>query len=246
MNNETLAEFKAHAVAEYPREACGFIVVVRGRERFVAARNVAEKPGDQFVIPAEDYSIAADLGEIVAVLHSHPNMPPTPSPADLVSCENTDLEWIIVNVQRDHTGEVVCGDTHTFRPSGYKAPLVGRVFTHGVLDCYALCRDYYVREHGLDIPDFPRDDEWWNKGQNLYRDQFASVGFREITREQLKPGDSILMAIRSPVENHAAIYLGDGLILHHLHGRMSSRDYYASYFQECTTTYLRHEALNND
>ena len=60
--------------------------------------------------------------------------------------------------------------------------------------------------------------------------------------------DVILMQIRSQngVPNHAAIYLGDGLILHHLHGRLSSRDIYGGYWQEVTRHILRYKNDESD
>lgn len=67
----------------------------------------------------------------------------------------------------------------------------------------------------------------WNDGvSNLYTEGFPEAGFVAVgTDAELQTGDVILMQIRSKngVPNHAAIYLGDGLILHHLHGRLSSR-----------------------
>jgi cell wall-associated NlpC family hydrolase len=56
----------------------------------------------------------------------------------------------------------------------------------------------------------------------------------------LLPGDCFLMQVASPVPNHAAVYLGDGLILHHLQGRLSSRDVYGGYWQKVTTHVLRY------
>jgi hypothetical protein len=51
------------------------------------------------------------------------------------------------------------------------------------------------------------------------------------------------MQVASPVPNHAAIYLDDGPILHHLQGRLSSRDVYGGYWQKITTHTLRHQLL---
>jgi proteasome lid subunit RPN8/RPN11 len=42
---------------------------------------------DQFVIHPEDYVAADEQGEIVGVVHSHPELPPEPSQADRVACE---------------------------------------------------------------------------------------------------------------------------------------------------------------
>jgi len=112
-----------------------------------------------------------------------------------------------------------------------------------VLDCYSLIRDWYAQERGIDLPDFTRFDEWWKRGENLYLDNFAGAGFHVVEPADMNLGDVLLMQVASPVPNHAAIYLGDGLILHHLQGRLSSRDVYGGYWQKITTHTLRHQLL---
>lgn len=214
---------------DLPREACGLVVVRKGREVYRPCRNLAVRD-DNFVLCPNDYEAAEAEGEIVGIVHSHPYAPPEPSQADLVACEATALPWHIVNAPT--------GQWHTFTPSGYTAPLVGRVFSHGVLDCYALIRDWYAQERGIDLPDFDRRDGWWERGENLYLENFAAVGFEPV--DELQDGDSMLMQISSPVPNHAAIYLGDDMILHHLQGRLSSRDVYGGYWRKNTTHILRY------
>jgi proteasome lid subunit RPN8/RPN11 len=211
--NQSLA--LAHAAKEFPREACGLLVIQKGREVYCPCRNIGVGT-DQFVIHPEDYLAADRQGEIVGVFHSHPNLPSEPSQADLVACEATGLPWFIVSFP--------AGQWALIKPEGYVAPLVGRQWAHGVLDCYALVRDWYAQERGIDLPDFERFDEWWKRGLNL--------------------GDVLLMQVASPVPNHAAVYLGDGLILHHLQGRLSSRDVYGGYWQKVTTHALRHPDLH--
>ena len=80
--NQTLA--LAHAAREFPREACGLLVIHKGRETYVPCRNIGVGT-DQFVIHPEDYVCADQLGEIVGVFHSHPNLSPEPSQADRVA-----------------------------------------------------------------------------------------------------------------------------------------------------------------
>ncbi|CAG9184310.1 C40 family peptidase [Cupriavidus respiraculi] len=233
MEKATLDAVRAHAAAEYPRECCGLVVVARGRERYVACRNAAQG-GEHFILPAEDYAAAEDLGDVVAVVHSHPDAPAAPSEADLVACEASGLPWHILSWPAD--------DLRTIAPQGYEAPLVGRQFAHGVLDCYTLVRDWYRRELGIELRDFPRRDDWWAQGGDLYMQHYAEAGFAVVSQDAPdQQGDVILMQLRAPVPNHAGIYLGDGLMLHHLHGRLSSRDVYGGYWQEITRCVLRYQ-----
>ncbi|MDR3427935.1 Mov34/MPN/PAD-1 family protein [Silvimonas sp.] len=155
MKKTTLEAIKAHAIRDYPREACGLVVVIRGRERYVPCANTA--PGtDHFRLAPEDYAAAEALGEITTVVHSHPDSNPEPSEADKVGCEASGLPWLIVGVARNGAGEPETTALASFAPSGYEAPLVGRSFHHGVLDCYSLIRDWYRRERGISLPDFER------------------------------------------------------------------------------------------
>ena len=59
--------------------------------------------------------------------------------------------------------------------------------------------------------------------------------------QEVQPGDLILMNLVSPVPNHAAIYLGDQQILHHVQGRLSSRDLLGGYYLKCADRAIRHE-----
>jgi cell wall-associated NlpC family hydrolase len=115
-----------------------------------------------------------------------------------------------------------------------------------VLDCYQLIVDWYAQERGVTLPQFARADEWWNDGKSdLYTEGFPLAGFTKLPEgAALQAGDVILMQIRARngVPNHAAIYLGDGLILHHLHGRLSSRDVYGGMWAENTRAVVRHRS----
>lgn len=242
MQDETIDAIRAHAEREYPREACGLVQVVKGRERYLPCTNAAQGT-EHFVLPAEEYAAAEEQGEIIAVVHSHPNVPAKPSQADLVSCESSGLPWHIVRVDLVD-GAHKAGELVTIEPSGYKAPLVGRQFSHGVLDCYQLIVDWYAQERGIALPQFSRADEWWNDGKSdLYTEGFPKAGFVKLPEgAPLEVGDVILMQIRARngVPNHAGIYLGDGLMLHHLYGRLSSRDLYGGWYIESTRAVLRY------
>lgn len=104
-----------------------------------------------------------------------------------------------------------------YRPKG-DDPIIGRPFVHGVWDCYGLIRDWYRQERGIELPNFERADGWWEQGENLYIDNYAAAGFVAHDAE-LQPGDVILMQYQASVVNHAGVYIGDGMMLHHLYGQ---------------------------
>lgn len=234
MREETIQAALAHARQESPRESCGVVIIRKGRERYVSCRNLAIG-SEQFHLHHEDYAAAEEQGEVVAVVHSHPASAPQPSQADLVGCEASGVPWVIVNP--------LTAAWHRFEPSGYCAPLVGRVFSHGTLDCYTLIRDYYREQLQIELRDFSRTENWWLRGEDLYRRHFAEAGFRVVPDADLRRHDVLLMQLSANVANHGAVYLGDDRILHHPMTRLSGRDVYGGYWKSITVLTLRHEAM---
>lgn len=214
VNNEHVKAAREHAVEAYPNEAVGLVT----EKGYVRCENRAVAPGCNFEI---DASVLLDYENVITLIHSHPDGDVAPSEADMRSQIAMDIPWGILS----STAEDCSDEPMWFGDSCPIPPLVGRLFLHGVTDCYSLVRDYYRTQKGILLPEYPRDDEWWNSGQNLYEENFRQAGFVPFkgSEDELVPGDAFLCKFRSPVINHAGIYDGEGLILHHISGHVSVR-----------------------
>ena len=233
MEEKTKADILSHANKEFPRECCGLIIIEKGKEVFVPCKNVSSQK-DSFVISPDDYILAYSRGSIISVVHSHCYSRAAPSQIDLVSCETTKIPWHIVSLPNEEWAY--------FEPTGYKAPLVGRNYQYGVLDCYTLAVDWYKEVFGVQLNEhLNRPEEWWKNGGNIFMEQFQDEGFVRIDGP-LKEGDIILMQFCSSVVNHVGVYLEPNLILHHLGNRLSTRDIYGGWLRKITTGYLRHSS----
>lgn len=234
MNNENRQAFFEHALKDTSREACALLIVEKGRERLHICENKSQVK-DQFLIDPIDFAKAETRGEVIAVVHSHCFIPARASEADKVACEATQLPWFICSVPT--------GAWYDFKPTGYKAPLIGRTWAHGSLDCFGLLCDYYKETLDIIVPDFDREYEWWERRHDLFRDENTEkAGFFRVAPEEMRQHDALIMQIHSSVPNHCGVYLGDDQFLHQLSKRLSSRDVLSGYYRKHTIKVLRHES----
>lgn len=236
----------AHANKCHPKECCG--VIVNGE--YIPCTNIS--PDDaQFEIDVMDLVGAEKEGKIQAYVHSHSGFGEAstkPSQPDMVQMGLHGLPWAIANGV----------DVDLYHPTYYKAPLIGRDYHHGILDCYTLIRDYYQRELGIYLNDYKRKDEWWadESSESLYVDNFKNEGFVEV--DTIQKHDIILARLgRTHYINHALVFIGDGtlkseptedvigdcLVLHHPYGRDSIREMYGEAWQRRAAIIIRHKSL---
>lgn len=241
----------AHAKDVFPHECCGLVI----DGTYHACANVAADPLNHFEIDAADFVALSQMGNVDAIVHSHPNGTPSPSLVDEVQMRLHGVDWLICGCGVDAVTGEWYSDIQRHKPPK-DAPLLGRDYVHGVQDCYTLVRDYYSRELGIDLPDFARIDNWWEDENHepLYENNFAKAGFVQV--DDLQAHDVILCRVgRTHHVNHALIYLGDGkltsetapsvvgnsLILHHPHSAMSRREIYGENWQKRTAMVVRHK-----
>jgi proteasome lid subunit RPN8/RPN11 len=249
LSDSTKDDIRAHAKECYPNECCGVIIADGEGQAVRRCRNASTEPAHNARTNAEDVRKAEDEGEILASYHSHVASSPEPSPADKTDSEKNQLPVVILSWPADIWA--------VYQPCGWRAELLGRPFVHGVLDCYTLIQDYYRQELDIELPDFERPDDWWTPAYDserkarglppldLYLDNFEKVGFVPAHGAPRKH-DVILMQVRSERPNHAAVYLGDGMMMHHLMGKLSCRHPYVTdrgAYALATRAVLRHRSL---
>lgn len=124
----------------------------------------------------------------------------------------------------------------------YYDNLIGLQFKFGKQDCYTLVRQFYAQNFGLELRNYARPNDFWVYNMNLYMDNFHKEGFKamDLRPEELRPGDALLMAVRSPTANHAAVVVEGGRILHHMIDRLSTVEDYKGPWRNRTLATLRH------
>ena len=224
-----------HAKKDAPNEACGLVAIYKGKEKYFPCKNLAEDLQDQFILDPDDWINAEDQGEIVAVFHSHPNHPPTPSQADLASCEYLDLPFFIVTPETS--------DWYYFEPSGYKKNLIGREWKWQIQDCWSLIEDWFKEKKGIKLKhwDRPKSPKEFSKNR-LFESGLPLTGFIELENTiDLEEGDVLLMdTTKTGSLDHVALYLGDQTILQHCVKRLSCRELYDQAHIDCTKKRYRY------
>ena len=230
MIEPVLEDVKQYVYEQEGIEACGLLNIERGRVKWHPCTNKAEQPWIDFMIDPLDYKQVADRGDIVGVVHSHLG-PPIPSVMDRAACDRLGIPWYIFGENDEWT---------KLEPKEESYDLLGRPFVYGVYDCFTIIKDYYEAQ---DINIFPYEYEWefWEKGKNLYIDNFEKEGFEIVTDGSIKIHDLVLMALNSDITNHAGIYVGRGKMLHHAPNRLSCRDNYDGIWKKITRIVVRHE-----
>ena len=225
----------AHAKDQDPKECCGLLLNIRGKERYHPCRNLSVESDEYFILDPEDYIKGSNLGEITAIIHSHPDTPPVASQADKMSCEQTKLPWYIVNPKTETWGY--------YEPCGYEAPLLGRPWVWAVTDCWSLVVDWYKKEKGIKLLDYERPTRIEDFTDDpVFERYLPSRGFRLLRPEEpLINGDVLAMSILGKGLNHVAIFI-DGDVLHHSADRLSCREPYSPWLLKCTGGRYRYAA----
>lgn len=214
-----------HALAEYPREACGVIC----NDEYVPLANVAQDPINAFGLSDADTMLYSKNPTFEAVVHSHPAYEAEgvklsrlcPSAKDMQQQLAMSKPWVIVAENAvNGTWEMFDWGAHTL-----DLPILERPFRHGVEDCYTVIEKWFWQNRKIRMLPMPRDLGWWGDKDNapkanLYVDHFKDCGaerFHPRSPADLRPGDVFLFKLGQGVTqyNHGGIFIGNGQIAHH-------------------------------
>lgn len=223
-------EILSHAKSTEPQECCGFVVFKDGFS-YIPCENISHDPVNFFEISPDDFILAEERGVIVALVHSHPDSAfekglPYLSIADRECQVRTLLDfWLVVD-----------DDIKQFRAI---SPLIGRQFENNKQDCRNIVLDSYMLS-GIDLDDkseYPFD---WFKSSNLYEEGLQRCGFYKLMqKDDVQLGDIILIQVGADVANHAGVYLGNQMMIHHSEDRLSARVPYNGFWLKHTHSIWR-------
>ena len=103
MSAEIAAQIVEHAQSGYPHEVCG-LVAGRGDVATAAypGRNISPTPAVTYELDHDTLARMIDFEdaglELVAIYHSHPHGPETPSPTDIAHAYYTESVYLIVSL----------------------------------------------------------------------------------------------------------------------------------------------------
>lgn len=262
LKSKTIKEILTHAEEGYPNEICGVVVMSGKVEHYVRCVNLSTDPTEEFKMCPESFADASELGDVVGIVHSHPDGTSAPSLVDrAVMSRNREIELLVDPDSKSTPWHIVSWPEGDYRQIIPEAPegLLDRPFVHNVWDCWATCEGYYRKYHNLTFPKQHRDDRWWEDKNafSFYEELYEDWGFVRVDGDPI-PGDMIVMQIgRTHHPNHAGIYLGDisefegkqfhgsALMLHHMYGKKSEVIVYGGQWHQRTSFVLRHKELIN-
>lgn len=229
------AAAKAHARAEWPREAVGYVI----GGVYVPQVNIAPHPTREFAVADDAWS-----DDVQAVVHSHAILGKmgvderrAPSKSDMIAQMSAGVPFgILADDSRISTGILWFGD-HVL-----DEPLIGRKFVCNVRDCYELVRAWTWQTRRIKIKSFPRDALWWERdsGQDLLMESFREVGCRQVGHGDARTGDGLLMAPFGGKVNHCAVLTGNGLMMHHRNGMLSVEEPWSDAWRRVTRMVVRY------
>ncbi len=228
-----LEDIRQHFEEWYPKEGCGILLASKGKISWHPCNNVAETEND-FVIDSKQYINLSHQGDIVGIVHSHPDGSSEASGNDIKYCNTLKIPYYIFSYPEM--------DLNILQPQSETKLLFGREYEFGVNDCFEAMRDY-LAEQKINIPSRAAfEDDWWEKGLDYFTDEIIQdYGYSRVEGNMQK-NDVLIFTINACVGNHCGVYLGDDIFYHHAENRISCRENLYPFWKQYITGVYRYDA----
>lgn len=91
-----------------PKEACGIVAIIDGKQKFWPCKNIADDQENFFALDPDDWEACEDKGgEIIGVFHSHPNGSSELSKADKTCCELIGYPYYVYSNEDDKWNKLI-------------------------------------------------------------------------------------------------------------------------------------------
>jgi proteasome lid subunit RPN8/RPN11 len=244
-NAQIKNSIKTLALKKMQEEICGLIYFNEKEYKFdiYPCKNKSENKKNNFTISPQDYLNCSSLGKIIACYHSHINDNIDFSEIDKNNSNVYNIHYILYNVKHDYF--------NFYSPNKENNPYIGRPFVLGKSDCFTLMKEYAIKEEKVNIQ-FPKDlvyPRHLEDIKDLYENNFKNQGFIKLDKNaKLEKSDGIMMmfpSVSDKFPTHAAVYIGNGLILHQPFNSFSCVNIYDNFFKKHTSYVLRYKELAN-
>jgi len=229
--------FIKYAKQQAPEEACGLLAIIKGKETFWPCKNLAEGKFEFFLLDPDDWAECEDTGEVIGVIHSHPLGAATPSDTDKAACEHLGFPYYIYSIEHNHW--------ECFEPTGWKAPtLIGRKFIWGKYDCWSIISDWYLETKNIKLKEWERPKRIKDFIKNpLFEKGLPITGFnKQESNKNIEVGDVLLFQSITGNLDHAAVFIGDNMILNHNIKALSCREPFDLRYQQALRGVYRYAA----
>lgn len=245
LSEQTEYEWKNYVLAQYPNEACAYIV----DGLLYPVENLSETPEKSFKVSGVERVKAHAKGEVQAFLHSHPYKledspfaydPSWATAQDMKTWISDNLPWGIVATDGEGLSPMIWYDDSMEAIE----PFEGRTFISGKNDCYSIVRDYYRKALNIKLVNGVREMGWWDTDANLYETNFERAGFVEVPNNDIQVNDLALMRMFNDTVCHAAVITDTNTILHHVVNRLSGYDSLAKWNRQIVK-YIRYVGVKD-
>jgi hypothetical protein len=227
---------REHVENSGERMVCGLMVYMgRGNVIFKPAINASVTPTLSSEVSVQDLDEVGQSCEVVRVV------------CCLDDSKYEDISYYQKLSDRDKLVYNLCflpsNKLAVVSPDGKFDDYEGRPYILGRYDCYTLVRDYFIKTLGIYLNDYSRDPREHNRNQGMIVQHMHDEGFIRVKNNDVKPGDFLILSFEERSSGHAAVYVGEGRILHHNAPRKSCYEIYDDTLKSCTKSVWRHKKL---